>query len=249
MIIMVTRKCKQCGKEFTLSDSEIEFYNKKGLNIPKRCKECRDANKPAKTDNTYKYSNYKSETTTNNILVKRVVAVVALVAIVAVFAPQLLQLIDWNTDSNSDISSQNKNTYSTSDSSNTSVSEKGESFDVVSSSVIESVLSSESSSKENQEPIYESSSTLKVYTFRNDELLNDHYKKHGVYMSYASAKEYEKAASNVVNSMNALHKTEKEDGDEVYYMESTNEFVIISTDGYIRTFFNPDDGKAYFDRQ
>ena len=37
--------------------------------------------------------------------------------------------------------------------------------------------------------------------------------------------------------------------DDVYYLESTNEFVIVATDGYIRTYFKPDDGKAYYDRQ
>lgn len=46
-----------------------------------------------------------------------------------------------------------------------------------------------------------------------------------------------------------LYKTEKEDGDDVYYKEDTNEFVVVSTDGYIRTYFNPDSGKKYFDRQ
>ena len=43
--------------------------------------------------------------------------------------------------------------------------------------------------------------------------------------------------------------SEKEDGDDVYYKEDTNEFVVVSTDGYIRTYFNPDSGKKYFDRQ
>ncbi len=42
---------------------------------------------------------------------------------------------------------------------------------------------------------------------------------------------------------------DKEDGDDVYYLESTNEFVIVSTDGYIRTYFYPSNGKDYFDRQ
>ena len=31
--------------------------------------------------------------------------------------------------------------------------------------------------------------------------------------------------------------------------ESTNEFVIVSTDGYIRTYFKPSDGIEYFKRQ
>ena len=87
------------------------------------------------------------------------------------------------------------------------------------------------------------------YTFRNSKLLNQHYEKHGRQMGFASAKEYESAASAVANDKNALHKTEKEDGDDVYYLEKTNEFVVISTDGFIRTYFYPDAGKKYFDRQ
>ncbi len=38
-------KCVQCGKIFTLSDSEIEFFKSRNLSIPKRCKQCREANK------------------------------------------------------------------------------------------------------------------------------------------------------------------------------------------------------------
>lgn len=91
--------------------------------------------------------------------------------------------------------------------------------------------------------------TNKTYTFRNQKLLNSHYEKHGKDMGFSSAKEYEKAASAVVTNPDALHKTEAEDGDDVYYVESTNEFVIVSTDGYIRTYFNPDAGIAYYNRQ
>lgn len=73
----------------------------------------------------------------------------------------------------------------------------------------------------------------KTYSFRNPKLLNSHYEKHGKDMGFSSAKEYEKAAAAVVNNPAALHKTEAEDGDDVYYVESTNEFVIVSTDGYL----------------
>lgn len=93
------------------------------------------------------------------------------------------------------------------------------------------------------------SDTNKTYTFRNQKLLNSHYEKHGKDMGFSSAKDYEKAASAVVTNPTALHKTEAEDGDDVYYVESTNEFVIVSTDGYIRTYFNPDAGIAYYNRQ
>lgn len=76
--------------------------------------------------------------------------------------------------------------------------------------------------------------------FRSEKLLNQHYQKHGIAMGFDTAKEYEEAAAAVVNNPEALHKLEAEDGDDVYYVESTNEFVVVSTDGYIRTYFNPD---------
>lgn len=87
------------------------------------------------------------------------------------------------------------------------------------------------------------------YKFRNKKLLDQHYEKHGREMGFASAEEYEKAAAAVPNHPDVLHKTEKEDGDDVYYVEATNEFVIVSTDGYIRTYFNPDRGIDYYNKQ
>lgn len=87
------------------------------------------------------------------------------------------------------------------------------------------------------------------YQFRNQKLLEEHYDKHGKEMGFSSAKEYEDAASDVVNDPTALHKNESEDNDDIFYVESTNDFVIVSTDGYIRTYFRPDRGKAYYDKQ
>ena len=87
------------------------------------------------------------------------------------------------------------------------------------------------------------------YRFRSKKLLNSHFEKHGIEMGFDTAAEYEAAASAVVNNKDALHKTEKEDGDDVYYLEDTNEFVIVSQDGYIRTYFNPSDGIKYYNRQ
>lgn len=37
--------CVDCGQVFTITNSEYEFYNSKGLNLPKRCKSCREANR------------------------------------------------------------------------------------------------------------------------------------------------------------------------------------------------------------
>ena len=94
-----------------------------------------------------------------------------------------------------------------------------------------------------------SQSVQSTLTFRSESLREDHYQKHGIEMGFASAKEYEKAAAAVVSDSRALHKLEKEDGDDVYYLKDTNEFVIVSTDGYIRTYFYPRDGMEYFERQ
>lgn len=86
-------------------------------------------------------------------------------------------------------------------------------------------------------------------TFRNDRLLQSHYQKHGVEMGFSSAEEYVTAANKVLDNQNTLHKTEAEDGDAVYYLETTNEFVVVSTDGYLRTYFNPSGGLDYYNRQ
>ena len=77
----------------------------------------------------------------------------------------------------------------------------------------------------------------------------EHFRKHGIEMGFATEEEYQKAASDVANNPDALHKLEKDDKDDVYYLEETNEFVVVSVDGFIRTYFCPDSGKKYFDKQ
>ncbi|MCH5265735.1 MAG: zinc-ribbon domain containing protein [Lachnospiraceae bacterium] len=39
------RICKQCGREFELTDSGMDFYRRKQLEYPKRCKSCRELNR------------------------------------------------------------------------------------------------------------------------------------------------------------------------------------------------------------
>ncbi len=110
--------------------------------------------------------------------------------------------------------------------------------------------SSDTSSKveSNVDNVSEESSG-QSYHFRNDNLLNQHFQKHGNEFSYSTKEEYEAGASAVINNPKALHKTESKDGDDVYYVEDTNEFVVLSTDGYIRTYFKPSGGKSYYDRK
>lgn len=100
----------------------------------------------------------------------------------------------------------------------------------------------------------ENSSDIYVeYHFRTQKQLEQHFEKHGGEFvgdfNYETADDYEAGASDVINSDTALFKTEAEDGDSVYYIEDTNEFVILSTDGYIRTYFRPTAGIDYFNRQ
>lgn len=101
-------------------------------------------------------------------------------------------------------------------------------------------------------PVTSQSTTLEVsrqYTFRSREQLEDHYEKHGIEMGFDSAEEYLAAANRVIASDNALQKPEAEDNDFIFYLEESNEFVILSQDGYIRTYFFPSDGIDYYNRQ
>lgn len=87
------------------------------------------------------------------------------------------------------------------------------------------------------------------YNFKSEKLLQEHFTKHGGQFEYTTTFQYVSGANEVINSPNALHKTEAEDGDGIYYIQTSNEFVILSTDGYIRTYFKPEDGIAYYNRQ
>ena len=88
-----------------------------------------------------------------------------------------------------------------------------------------------------------------VYNFADKDSLTKHFEKHGHEFGYTSAEEYLKGANDVINNPSALHKIEAEDGDDCYYLQSTNEIVFVSSDGVIRTYFKPDDGVSYFNRQ
>ncbi|MFG6357596.1 MAG: hypothetical protein K1W26_12380 [Acetatifactor sp.] len=90
---------------------------------------------------------------------------------------------------------------------------------------------------------------VQLYSFRNERLLNQHYEKHGIEMGFATIEEYVAAANAVINHPDVLHKQEAEDNDDVYFLEATNEFVVVSTDGYIRTYFIASGGIDYYNRQ
>lgn len=54
-------KCKDCGKEFTFTESEQAFYKEKGFdNDPVRCADCRKKRKQQRNNNGSNNSNVKS---------------------------------------------------------------------------------------------------------------------------------------------------------------------------------------------
>lgn len=100
-------------------------------------------------------------------------------------------------------------------------------------------------------PTEKPTSVVKQYTFRSLQLWESHYQKHGDEFGFNSKEEYLRGANNLIRSdnPNLLTKYDKDDGDKLFYLESTNEFLVLSVDGYIRTYFKPDNGIRYFNKQ
>ena len=98
-------------------------------------------------------------------------------------------------------------------------------------------------------PTQEPEIELTDYGFRNKNLRDSHYEKHGIEMGFETVEDYILAANKVISNPDALHKLEAEDNDHIYFIEETNEFVVLSQDGYIRTYYIANGGIDYFNRQ
>ena len=198
---MQKRRCKDCGREFTITDSEIKFYKDKNLELPKRCRECRNAKKNKRNYEEEKIEKVEPETNTNFNSKGKTIRniIIAAIVLISSFFGIKLNFFQGDLPSNNDNNTAVQQSYS--------------------------------------------------LTFRNDKLLEEHFKKHGSEFNYKDEHQYVKGAIAVVNSPSSLHKTEKEDGDEIYYDEEKNEIVFLSKDGYIRTYFKPTDGIKYYNRQ
>ena len=90
----------------------------------------------------------------------------------------------------------------------------------------------------------------KQYTFRNKQRYDEHYEKHGAEFGDITKEQYLELANELINSESdqVLHKY-SEDGDYMYFDQDTNYFLVLSEDGYIRTFFIPSAGIKYWNRQ
>lgn len=102
-----------------------------------------------------------------------------------------------------------------------------------------------------EEDLSETEKAVQKYYFRSEKLFDSHYEKHGAEFGDITQDEYLDLANELINAEgeNILHKTEKDDGDFLYYDTETNEFLVLSMDGYIRTFFKPSAGLDYWERQ
>ena len=320
--------CVQCGKTFELSDSEIDFYRKKNLHLPKRCKECRQKNKQKQDMASERSNNWnareqyavesvqrnnpnnKQDNNKNSKWKYGVIAVAVLLLILGIKVSfgvfgsnadgQAYSAGDTQNELSSGVDSGQSDSFNTAQTEQNKVADYNESIkpdsnvnaeteqitadsadsthkDLVDNANPEQAevpdstepVSSDAAVGDTEpeltgntepeqtaaadigtvEPIQESSPVARQYSFRNAKLLEEHYQKHGIEMGFASAEEYQAAASAVVLNENSLHKLEAEDGDDVYYLEATNDFVIVSTDGYIRAYFRPNNGIDYYNRQ
>ena len=93
---MIKRTCKQCGKSFTLTDSEIQFFKSKGLELPKRCSECRKNNRNNSNENSTETNkvNNSNRNNKNNNKKKNIFTciIAALLVVVALFVGKVFNI-------------------------------------------------------------------------------------------------------------------------------------------------------------
>lgn len=224
---MITRTCKQCGKQFEIEDGEIKFFRDKNLSLPKRCRECRKLNNGS-TGSVY---NKQKSGIINGISGKNKLRFGFIGICLIIWL--VFYLGSLNADNGYPVSKE------------TVPEIRNE--NAVSKETDPGIQNEDNVSKETG---WEAGNENAVsYEFRNAEYLQEHYDKHGAEFGYTSPEEYLEGANKVICAEDVLHKLEAEDEDGVYYLERTNELVIISTDGYIRTYFKPEDGIEYYNRQ
>ncbi len=212
--------CKDCGDEFELSSAEVQFFCDHEMNLPNHCKACKTKR------------NHENETlrkrAANTLSKKRVLisACITILFSLGVIGIALNHALPYFTESKEYESNYAATVAMIADQ------------ETPAADSVESVL------------VYlDSEFNEIVYTFRTEELLSEQFESHGADFGYQNASEYLRGANRVIQSKSVLHKKEAEDQDDVYYLEETNEFVVVSTDGYVRTYFKPDRGIEYYEEQ
>ncbi|HPG92430.1 MAG TPA: hypothetical protein PK675_03370 [Clostridia bacterium] len=77
-----------------------------------------------------------------------------------------------------------------------------------------------------------------------------HFNKHARKMGYNTKNEYTNAAKKLANAKgNSISSFRAKNGSTYIYDSNTNQFLIISKNGNIVTFFSLSGGEGYFDSQ
>ena len=208
---MVTKKCVQCGNEFTLSNGEVDFYIGKGLNLPKRCKQCRNKNK-AKNASGYNAGSFDNKNNNNyrsyyisKINYKFCLYVVIAALIIALSAVRLIS-----------------DTFIV--------------CAVIIPVIAVAVLILIVHCSSNKIYIEEFDTSIYKYTFYDTASMVKHYVKHGDEVDCESMEQYLFKANYMLSRTDNLSRIQK-DGDTAYFNKYTREFAVIAKAGYVRTYF------------
>ena len=215
----MNRKCVQCGKSFTISNSELKFFKSKNLSIPKRCKECRDNNKALNNASKNKITTSKKAKSYNSYYVKKPNTAnftTIIFAVLIALASLVLKL-------------------------DTTITIAASTVAVI--SLLKYILTL----GKRKVFIQEFDTSLYKYTFYDTKSMVNHYVKHGEQTDCNSMEDYLYKANMVAIDKSSLSKRQKKDGDLVYYNKKTNDFVVIAKAGYLRTYFKAND--KYYNKQ
>ncbi|UCB56616.1 MAG: hypothetical protein JSV30_05245 [Candidatus Omnitrophota bacterium] len=85
--------------------------------------------------------------------------------------------------------------------------------------------------------------------FATEERLIEHFRKHGAEFGYKHPNEYLWGAQKLISAGEGVLTHSRSDGDKLFYHPGSNEFAVLSARGYIRTYFKPNSGYQYWQRQ
>lgn len=96
----------------------------------------------------------------------------------------------------------------------------------------------------------------KLIDFRTTKLLDEHFDKHvvkqmefGPITKSAYLAGARKLYNSIADGQIVLTKSRTSDKATMFYKTDTNEFLSVSHDGFIKTYFKPTDGLKYWERQ